>query len=86
MDVSGALKLKFLSLLSLLKKRRKECGSSCILAGVVSVEGVILLILGSIPNSAEPMVVWFFLFSGSAVSRGLFRRTVIVNCKLNKNA
>ena len=25
-----------------------------------SVGGVILLILGSIPNSADPMVVWFF--------------------------
>ena len=25
--------------------------------------GVILLILGSIPNSADPMVVWFFSFS-----------------------
>ena len=27
------------------------------------VGGVILLILGSIPNSADPMVVWFFSFS-----------------------
>ena len=26
----------------------------------VGVGGVILLILGSIPNSADPMVVWFF--------------------------
>ena len=28
--------------------------------------GVILLILGSIPNSADPMVVWFFSFSGTS--------------------
>ena len=27
---------------------------------VVCVGGVILLILGSIPDSADPMVVWFF--------------------------
>ena len=31
--------------------------------GLVFVGGVILLILGSIPNSADPMVVWFFSFS-----------------------
>ena len=30
---------------------------------VDDVGGVILLILGSIPNSADPMVVWFFPFS-----------------------
>ena len=30
-----------------------------------SIGGIILLILGSIPNSADPMVVWFFSFSHS---------------------
>ena len=33
------------------------------------VGGVILLILGSIPNSADPMVVWFFPFSMIANDR-----------------
>ena len=30
--------------------------------------GVILLMLGSIPNSADPMVVWYFSFSQTCSS------------------
>ena len=40
---------------------------------VAGVGGVILLILGSIPNSADPMVVWFFSFSAGTFCFGMGR-------------